>query len=144
MEDAIVRHWSTSNEHATIEGFQAYQTFNKTEFYELSKRLDEALDAHQVEHAEAGDKRFGLFAYQARTQSVAALRQRIADLGLNGDAEPEMTAANIQAFQNLLTESKEHLPGHLITLTKELLARSDSLTQHLQAKEARVLAAMFR
>jgi len=134
MEDLLVRHWVKDVN--AIQQFQNYTTLCQQDLLDLTGQLYDALKIHYEKTQETDAKRYkkfgarigGLFASKNK-DALQALRNNL--YRFNNDT---LTDKSLEGINGQIQKSLSKLPGHLQTLAREVLMRSDALTAHLDEK----------
>lgn len=135
MQDMVLRHWTQDLN--AVQRFQCYQAYNKQEFNDLVAQLEQAVSEHyertypdqaSAEYKYISKRLERFFSRPDDMDKLVSLRRAlVAFQNSPGEKSPEQVNALVTELQQIVPR----LPGHLQTLTKELLARGDSLMTNL-------------
>ena len=138
MEDLVVRHWVKDVD--ALQRFQKYKGLCQDNLLDLTGELYGALKTHYEQtYLHAYDERNNRLGqrianwFAAKDQDVLLqFRNTLYTFNANyrTDGEP-LTEADLREMTSKMKAICPQLPGHLQTLAKEVLMRSDSLITHL-------------
>jgi hypothetical protein len=139
MEDLVVRHWVADQ--TALQGFQNYIQICQTEFLSLANELQETLlthyrQAYPYRQAQNALTRFLDWVDADNKDCHWKLRMTLYQFvndHMDDRGRPTPLASDdITTLRTALSKDLDRLPGHLRTLTKELLLRADGLASYLQ------------
>ena len=145
MQDKVLRHWV--HDLSAVHSFQVYQQVSREAFLTLTHRLlVRVADYDAQTYPPTGDPRnqllgrrlgqfFSKVEDQNKLQSLNRALRVFADQYDVRDGQL-LRSADVDELIKELQDDLSRLPGHLVTLANELLARGDALTRHLAEQEA--------
>lgn len=141
MQDLVLRHWA--NDDRAIHRLQTYEDFTQNEFKQLVSLLQERITDAYPKLGTEGSRTFGqrisrFFTSKSTQQKIDKVHAALDSFLVAQDDTSSLTSEQVNSLMTALKQGASKLPGHLVTLTNELLARGDAIQQHLAQKETKL------
>ncbi len=133
MEDLVVRSWVQDT--SVVQSFQNYKALCNKEMIELSQQLHQALNVyHERNHLRTqtiGQRISHWFTHDDRAVITNVLGKLLSFNNKHISRDEPLTDESLSTLSKALQKYLPHLPGHVQTLAKEVLMRSEALVTHL-------------